>query len=273
MPTKTEQGDLNQAFGASQGDYPRVIIAPRDATRLLPHRGRGLEPRGDVPAPRDRDLDLLLGEHRSTVDPEAVSGEVPIERGEWVTALRPEDAANGGYKRYALTALRHLAAGPSRDRGAHLRVGHGRPRREGDPHQRRAHERRHPPQDAREADAQDGGRARPSLPAPVLEGPPDAAVTLIGLGLDRERHPGSGGQQLTEGGTPANQLHFKYLHPFHCREAAADPRGLQAHDRGREQLHAASSPATCGRRPASPWTTCSRATTASRSSPPTSRSG
>src|SRR5439155_1251338 len=31
LPTKTEQGDLNQALGASQGDYPRVIIAPKDA--------------------------------------------------------------------------------------------------------------------------------------------------------------------------------------------------------------------------------------------------
>src|SRR5712692_2273302 len=28
IPTKTEQGDLNQVFGASQGDFPRVIIAP-----------------------------------------------------------------------------------------------------------------------------------------------------------------------------------------------------------------------------------------------------
>src|SRR5712692_250287 len=31
IPTKTEQGDLNQAFGASQGDYPRVIGAVKDA--------------------------------------------------------------------------------------------------------------------------------------------------------------------------------------------------------------------------------------------------
>src|SRR5207237_6273878 len=28
VPTKTEQADLNQAFGASEGDYPRVIMAP-----------------------------------------------------------------------------------------------------------------------------------------------------------------------------------------------------------------------------------------------------
>ncbi|MGH3326070.1 MAG: 2-oxoacid:acceptor oxidoreductase family protein, partial [Streptomyces sp.] len=28
VPTKTEQGDLTQALGASQGDFPRIIIAP-----------------------------------------------------------------------------------------------------------------------------------------------------------------------------------------------------------------------------------------------------
>ena len=27
LPTMTEQGDLNQVFGASQGDFPRVILA------------------------------------------------------------------------------------------------------------------------------------------------------------------------------------------------------------------------------------------------------
>ena len=30
VPTKTEQADLNQALGASQGDYPRAILAPAD---------------------------------------------------------------------------------------------------------------------------------------------------------------------------------------------------------------------------------------------------
>ncbi|HEV8596074.1 MAG TPA: 2-oxoacid:acceptor oxidoreductase family protein, partial [Thermoplasmata archaeon] len=31
LPTKTEQGDLNLALGAGQGDWPRAILAPRDA--------------------------------------------------------------------------------------------------------------------------------------------------------------------------------------------------------------------------------------------------
>ena len=103
LPTKTEQGDLNQAIGASQGDFPRVIVAPARRDRLLPHRGRGLQPGRDVPAPGDHHLRPAAREHRSTVDPEAISSEVPIERGEWVTALSPDDAQNGGYKRYALT--------------------------------------------------------------------------------------------------------------------------------------------------------------------------
>ena len=30
IPTKTEQADLNQVYGASQGDFPRIIIAPKD---------------------------------------------------------------------------------------------------------------------------------------------------------------------------------------------------------------------------------------------------
>ena len=35
IPTKTEQADLNQVFGASQGDFPRVIIAPTNTQGLL----------------------------------------------------------------------------------------------------------------------------------------------------------------------------------------------------------------------------------------------
>src|SRR5206468_8021568 len=103
LPTKTEQGDLNQAVGASQGDYPRVIIAPRDATDCFYTTVEAFNLAETFQLPVIIISDLLLGEHRSTVDPEALSSQVPIERGEWVEALSPDDAQNGGYKRYALT--------------------------------------------------------------------------------------------------------------------------------------------------------------------------
>ena len=38
LPTKTEQADLNQLFGASQGEYPRAILAPVDLRLLLQRR-------------------------------------------------------------------------------------------------------------------------------------------------------------------------------------------------------------------------------------------
>jgi pyruvate/2-oxoacid:ferredoxin oxidoreductase alpha subunit len=56
------------------------------------------------------------------------------------------------------------------------------------------------------------------LPAPQLEGPANAEVTLIGwgstAGVIREAV-----EQLNASGITANQLHFKYLLPFHQKEA------------------------------------------------------
>jgi len=56
------------------------------------------------------------------------------------------------------------------------------------------------------------------LPAPKLEGPADADVTLIGwgstAGVIREAI-----EQLNASGIRTNQLHFKYLLPFHQKEA------------------------------------------------------
>ncbi len=53
IPTKTEQADLNQVYGASQGDFPRIIIAPKDVQRLLRHRRGVVQPGGKVSVPGD----------------------------------------------------------------------------------------------------------------------------------------------------------------------------------------------------------------------------
>ena len=78
LPTKSEQGDLNQVFGASHGDYPRVIIAPRDATDCLHATVEALNLAETFQLPVTLISDLLLGEHRSTIDPEAISSDVKI---------------------------------------------------------------------------------------------------------------------------------------------------------------------------------------------------
>jgi 2-oxoglutarate ferredoxin oxidoreductase subunit alpha len=219
LPTKTEQGDLNQALGASQGDFPRVIIAPRDATDSFHTAVEAFNLAETFQLPVILISDLLLGEHRSTVDPEAISNEVPIERGEWVTELSREDSLNGGYKRYALTpsgvsprarpglaGLIHVSGTDDHDESGILIS---------DEHtnaaiRRKMHEKR--------MRTMVGVRAR--LQPPVLEGPAQAEVTLIGWGstwsVIREA-----AAQLTRGGIATNQFHFKYMHPFHDTEARA----------------------------------------------------
>lgn len=61
-------------------------------------------------------------------------------------------------------------------------------------------------------------RALQELPAPALEGPEDAEVTLVGWGSSRGVIK-EAVDMLCRQGISANQLHFKYLHPFHSQEA------------------------------------------------------
>ena len=219
LPTKSEQGDLNQAIGASQGDFPRVIIAPRDATDCFHTSVEAFNLAETFQLPVIVLSDLLLGEHRSTVDPEAISSDVPIERGQWVDALRPEDRDNGGYKRYALTpsgisprarpgreGMIHVSGTDDHDeKGILISDEHTNPAI-----RRKMHEKR--------MRKMEGVRAR--LQPPALEGPAEAQVTLIGWGSTWSViHEAAA--RLTEEGVKTNQLHFKYLHPFHGAEATA----------------------------------------------------
>ncbi len=225
LPTKSEQGDLNQVFGASQGDYPRVIIAPRDATDAFHSTVEALNLAESFQLPVTLLSDLLLGEHRSTIDPEAISSDVPIERGEWVTAPTPDDAANGGYKRYALTpsgisprarpgraGCIHVSGTDDHDEyGVLISDEHTNPAI-----RRKMHEKR-----MRKVE---GVRAR--LQPPVLEGPAQADVTLVGWGSTWSViHEAA--EQLNRGGVATSQLHFKYLYPFHDREARAILQGCR----------------------------------------------
>lgn len=95
LPTKTEQGDLNMIFGASQGDFPRIIMAPRNPEECFEVAWRAFNLAETYQCPVFIITDLYLGEMWRTIEPP--SFEVPIIRGLM---------ANGGeaeYRRYAIT--------------------------------------------------------------------------------------------------------------------------------------------------------------------------
>src|SRR5713226_6961613 len=102
VPTKTEQGDLNQAFGASQGDYPRVIVAPANVVDCYYTAAEAHNLAEQFQLPVIIISDLLLSEHTETVDPRDLNPDVVIDRGALLREA-PAPEANGGYKRFAIT--------------------------------------------------------------------------------------------------------------------------------------------------------------------------
>ena len=224
LPTKSEQGDLTQAVGASQGDFPRIIVAPRDALDCYNTTVECFNLAETFQLPVIILSDLYLGEHRSTVDPEAIPTEVPIERGEWVHEA-PAETGNGGYRRYALTpsgisprarpgleGMTYVSGTDDHDeKGLLISDEHTNPAI-----RRKMHEKR--------MRKMDGVMAH--LEPPALEGPAKAKATLIGWGSTWSVIQ-EAAAQLTSDGIATNQLHFKWIHPFHAAEATAILKGCK----------------------------------------------
>ncbi len=216
IPTKTEQGDLNQVFGASEGDFPRVIIAPMDTQDCFWTAVEAFNLAEKYQLPVMIISDLLLSEHPETIEPDALRHDVPIERGEIVTEWPKE---NGPYRRYANTfsgvspralpgteGTDYVAATDEHDeQGIVISDMFTSP-----PVRRKIMEKRMKKMNG----------VLKELKPPVLEGPADAPVTLIGWGstqgVIREARA-----LLQAEGIASNQLQIKYLHPLHSAEVTA----------------------------------------------------
>ena len=214
IPTKTEQADLNQALGASQGDFPRIIMAPADVTDAYYTAAEALNLADKYQLPVIILSDLLVSEHPETIERDGLKPDLLIDRGQLVTEW-PED--NGTYKRYAFTesgvspralpgTKNTLYIAPTDDHdeeGILISDEYTSP-----PVRRKVQEKRMKKLEG----------ALRELPPPQLEGPKDADVTLVGWGsckgVIREA-----AEILRSEGIVTNQLHFKYLLPFHTKEA------------------------------------------------------
>src|SRR5262249_3606938 len=86
LPTKTEQADLFQVLGASQGEFPRLIVAPKDIADAYHTVIESFNLADKYQLPVLLMSDLLLSEHPETVDPEEFTPDVKIDRGELVTS-------------------------------------------------------------------------------------------------------------------------------------------------------------------------------------------
>jgi 2-oxoglutarate ferredoxin oxidoreductase subunit alpha len=211
VPTKTEQGDLWQALGAAFGDFPRVIAAPLDIGDCftLMHEIFNVSDRFQCPGIVL--CDLLLAEGRLSVDPELLDFNPPIDRGEMITSNG--EVHNEEYLRYKITqsgvspraipglpGYMHVVSSDEHEENGVLisdeYTNHAKRRAMMEKRMRKV------------------AGIEASVSPPVLEGPPDADVTLIGWGSTdgtiREARA-----MLAEQGVTANQLQIRWLVPLH----------------------------------------------------------
>jgi 2-oxoglutarate ferredoxin oxidoreductase subunit alpha len=219
VPTKTEQGDLNQAFGASQGDFPRIIVAPisipdcfaviQDAFHLADH----------YQCPVLVLSDLLLSEGNETVDPAVFEKVREIDRGEVILPstngelhatngepyLRFKNTESGISPRAVPGVPGHLyvAATDEHDEdGVLLSDIYTDPVRR----QKMVDKRVRKMETVVE-----------QLPPPLFSGPENAEVTLVGWG-STWGVLSEAVERLNAAGITTNHLHIRYLLPFQVRE-------------------------------------------------------
>jgi 2-oxoglutarate ferredoxin oxidoreductase subunit alpha len=215
VPTKTEQGDLWQMLGAAFGDYPRVLAAPLDigdCFKIIPEIFNIAD---RFQCPGIVLCDLLLSEGRLSVDPKDLDFNPVIDRGELITTATPASAThdNGGYKRYKITdsgiSPRAIPGVPGHTHTAstdeHEEDGVLISDEFTNPTKRRA---------MMEKRMRKVAGIEAAVPLPVLVGPRDAEVTLIGWGSTKGVIE-EACEILTEQGISANQLQVRWLVPLH----------------------------------------------------------
>ena len=215
VPTKTEQADLNQAFGASQGDFPRIIIAPLSMTDCFQTPGLAFNLAERYQCPVIILADLLMCEDNETVDPALLDVDFKIDRGELITEV---NAQSGGepYLRYKDTpsgiSPRAIPGLPG-----HLYVSGSDEHDEdgvllSDVYTDPVRRKKMVDKRARKMDT-----VLDHVPAPKLEGPAEAGVTLVGWG-STWGVISEAVERLNQEGISANHLQIKLLVPFNVKE-------------------------------------------------------
>jgi 2-oxoglutarate/2-oxoacid ferredoxin oxidoreductase subunit alpha len=208
-------------LGAGQGDYPRIIVAPTnilDCFKTVPELFNLVD---RFQCPGIIMSDLLISEGRSSVDPDDLSFDVKIDRGELISSNGKNGNGSNGhaaaelsaYKRYEFTDsgispraipgtpgyVHVVATDEHDDEGGLISDEYTNPHKRRAMHEKRMHK-------------MEG--ILPLIPPPELFGQADADVTLLGWG-STEGVIHEAIQQLADQGIVANNLQIKWLVPLH----------------------------------------------------------
>ena len=210
VPTKTEQGDLWQALGAAFGDFPRVIAAPLDIGDCFTLMPEIFNLTDRFQCPGIVLCDLLLSEGRLSVDPKLLDFNPHIDRGEMITS---NGEVHDEYLRYKITesgvspraipgipGFTHVVSSDEHEENGVLisdeYTNHAKRRVMMDKRMRKV------------------AGIEAAVAPPVLDGPADADVTLIGWG-STDGTIKEARAMLAEQGITTNQLQIRWIVPLH----------------------------------------------------------
>jgi 2-oxoglutarate ferredoxin oxidoreductase subunit alpha len=224
VPTKTEQGDLWQVLGAGQGDYPRLIVAPSSQLDLFKTIPELFNLCDKYQCPGLVLADLLISEGTTSVDPADLNFNVKIDRGEIILPNGNGETDNpfGGYNDNAYLRYKNTESGisPRAVPGVpgHIHIAATDEHDEDgtlisdeftNPTKRRM---------MVEKRARKMQSALSQVAPPKVVGPENAQVTLVGWGSTEGVIREAVEKLAGEEGIVANQLHIKWIVPFHAEE-------------------------------------------------------
>jgi len=215
VPTKTEQGDLWQVLGASQGDFERIIVSPIDSLDAFNTMPEVFNLTDKYQCPAIVISDLYISEGRFSFDPDKVNMHPKIDRGALITQpstsdgyLRYEDTESGISPRAipGVEGYVHVVATDEHDEDSTLISDEFT----------NTHKRRQ----MVEKRARKFETILDDIAPPVLEGPAEADVTLIGWG-STYGFIKEAADVLNAAGISTNQLSIKWMVPFHGEQIMA----------------------------------------------------
>ena len=220
MPTWTEQADLKFALNASQGEFPRVIIAPGDLSETFTHTAKALNIAEKYQLPVIVLSDKYLSETYFSCEKFDVAG-VKIERGKTITGGLKDLPQLERYKRYAFTrdgiSPRPI---PGVVGGMHVASSYEHDER-GFSVENFATRKAMVDKRAKKLE----GVIKNEIEPPKLYGPQDAEVSIICWGSQKGIAFDSM-EMLKKEGVIANVLHFIYMFPLNSKSIKKIFKGL-----------------------------------------------
>jgi len=212
LPTWTEQGDLRFALHASQGEFPRILIAPGDAEECFYAAVNSFNLAEKYQCPVVFLTDKYLAESSAVF--EEFDSSIKIERGALLTEEKLMEISESPFKRYRFTASGISPRSiPSQKLGVHLAKGEEHDELgnfcEDAENRKKMMEKRMKKLD----------EALKELPEPKIYGSGDAEVTIVGWGSTKMQVL-EAMKMLEKEKIKTKFLHLVYIHPFPSKKVA-----------------------------------------------------